>query len=113
VQDGQDEIRRRRFGRLGYRTVARGIGRFAVDASGTYRLDVEIGQPWPTLMPASPRLVLRHERRLWDEAYRRSLPLAWIGLGTLAAGLLLTLFLLAGRLPGRRWALRGGQYHHQ
>ena len=102
VPDGQDEVRRRTFGMLGSWTVARGIGRFHAESTGEYRLDVAVDAPWPALMPAEPRLVLRHERRLWDEAYRRSLPLAWIGLGTLGAGLLLTLMLLAGRLLGRR-----------
>lgn len=101
VPDGQDELSRRSLGLLGDWTVARGIGRFRAPEVGGYELAVAIEAPWPALVPAEPRLVLRHERRVWDENYRRSLPLAYAGLMALGLGLGLAAVVLVRGLLGR------------
>lgn len=102
VPEGQDDLRWRSFGLLGHWTAARGIGRFRVDAPTDIQLSLTVTEPLATLLPAKPRLVLRHERLEWDKHYRKLRPFGYTAVITLALGLVLLAAGLLWRLLARR-----------
>ena len=102
VPEGQDDARWRSFGLLGHWTAARGIGRFRVDAPTDIQLSLSVTEPVAQLVPAEPRLVLRHERLEWDKHYRNVRPLGYTGVITLALGLALLAIALSSRLLSKR-----------
>lgn len=87
-------------GLLGHTTAARGVGRFQAEADATYVLITEAAGGLSAIADGVPRMVVRIARQTSQQHYRRVAPVGYLGLATLATGLLLWVWCLL-RAPRR------------
>lgn len=71
VPFGRDEAHWNSLGLTGSRMTIRGIGRVLLEAGKRYELRVNALDDYPDLVPWSPILVLRVDRREWQGHYER------------------------------------------
>ena len=83
---GQNEKCWRSFGLLGATTISRGIGRFSVRAGQRYTVSASAADDFDSLRAATPKLLVRLERRRWEAHYASTRALGYLGLGASAIG---------------------------